>query len=250
MYRENIYDVINAVEQREGVKITTLVIPKNSGLKGYAWEVLKEAGLDLDNAERLADTELRIGKLSILLRRGEDIPQIVTDEFRLGKIVLGVTGDDLFDEYRLRNPQNTLMVENTYDWFDERAKYFRPALCLIGTNPDSNKIPLEARVVINGKYELTGRLNLTKKPELKGSKFLIGVYAGDLEYSVQSGAYDYCIDTVYSSDSIKKRELVEVGKPLRFSDLPVISSLRRNGMGLLERMASMIPMGPAIDRSG
>lgn len=249
MYRENIYDVIKAVEQREGVKVAALVIPKNSGLKGYAWEVLKEAGLDLNNAERVTDTELRINNLPILLRRGEDIPQIVTDEFRLQRVILGVTGDDLLDEYRLRNPKNTLMVENTYDWFDEKAKYFRPALCLIGTNLDLNSTPLEARVAINGKYEMTGRLNLTKKPELSGRKFLIGIYSGDLEASVQSGAYDYCIDTVYSGGSIKERQLVEVGIPLRFSDLQVISAFRKNGMGLLELMASEIERGPIIDRT-
>ena len=110
MYRENIYDLIRAVEQREGVKIPTLVVPKNSGLKGYVWKVLKEAGLDLEKAKKISETELIAENLDVLLRRGEDIPQIVTDEFRMGRTVLGVTGDDLLDEYRLRNPQNILLV--------------------------------------------------------------------------------------------------------------------------------------------
>ena len=56
MYRENIYDVMEAT----GEKISTLVIPKNSGLKGYAWKVLREAGLKLDDTEQVAKNKLRL----------------------------------------------------------------------------------------------------------------------------------------------------------------------------------------------
>src|SRR3989338_8130769 len=51
----------------------------------------------------------------------------------------GLTSDDLFDEFRLRNTNNPLKLENTYDWFDDRVdekgknlvKFYRPALCFI-----------------------------------------------------------------------------------------------------------------------
>ena len=118
MYRENIYDVIKAT----GEKVSTLVVPKNNGLKGYAWEVMKESGLDLESAKELEKGKLKVGDLTVLLRRGEDIPQIVVDEFNNGNIILGLTGDDLYDEYRFRNPNSPLEVENTYDWFDENAR--------------------------------------------------------------------------------------------------------------------------------
>ena len=69
MYRENIYDVMNAT----GEKISTLVIPKNTGLRGYAWKVLKEAGLKLDDAKQVGKNKLKLGDLSLVLKRGEDI---------------------------------------------------------------------------------------------------------------------------------------------------------------------------------
>lgn len=237
MYRENIYEVMEATAE----KVSTLVIPTNTGLKGYAWKVLKEAGLDLDKAQQSNKIALRLGNLTLLLRRGEDIPQVVMDEFGLGNLVLGVTGDDLVDEYRLRNPKNTLKIENTYDWFDERAKYFRPALCLVGLSRNPENIPLEVTIALNGKYEFTGRLYISKNPKLKGRKFYVKVYSGGLEYSVASGANEYGIDTVYSGDSVRENGLIEVGKPIRFSDLVVISPLSKDKSGLLERMAKDIP---------
>ena len=146
MYHENIYRIIEAT----GKQINTIIIPKNTGLKGYAWKVLKKAGLNLEEAQKVSRTELRLGDLRLWLRRGEDIPQIVQDEKERGNAVLGVTGDDLYDEYRLRDPENTLKVENTYDWFDNDpktgAKYFRPALFMIGKSPETEKVPLEVRV--------------------------------------------------------------------------------------------------------
>src|SRR3989338_761984 len=104
MYRENIYGVM----ERTGEKITALVVSKNSGLKGYAWKVMKEAGLDLSAAPGTGPNQVSVGGLTILLRRGEDIPQIVQEQFKRGRLVAGLTGDDLLDEYRLRDPSNTL----------------------------------------------------------------------------------------------------------------------------------------------
>src|SRR3989338_8127967 len=164
MYRENIYEIIEGA----GEKISALAVPKNNALKGYAWQVLKETGLDLDKSEEIDKNRLKVGGLAVLLRRGEDIPQIVVDEFNRGRIVLGVTGDDLYDEYRYRNPQNPLKIENTYDWYDEKALFKRPALCLINKSGDVGDLPLEARVAINGKYEYTSRDFIEKSPLFRG----------------------------------------------------------------------------------
>ena len=236
MYRENIYEVIETI----GKKISTLVVPKNTGLKGYAWKVLKEAGLDLENFQIVADAELRAKDLTVLLRRGEDIPQIVMDEFRQGRIVLGLTGDDLLDEFRLRQPDNTLKVENTYDWYDPRAKYLRPALCLIGKSGNIEKIPERVDLAVNDKYKYTSRLYLAKDPKLRGKLIYTTTYSGDLEQAVKSGARNYCIDTVYTGKTSGDLGLTEVGEPIRFTDLVLVSALRRDGPGLVEKMAMSI----------
>ena len=56
MYRENIYEVMESTKE----KVSVWVIPKNTGLKGYAWKTLKEAGLDLDDARVVGDGKLRL----------------------------------------------------------------------------------------------------------------------------------------------------------------------------------------------
>lgn len=222
MYRENIYDVI----KQTGENISTIVIPKNNGLKGYAWKVLKEAGLDLEKAEVVGKNELKAGDLAILLRRGEDIPQIVVDEFEKGNLVLGLTGDDLYDEYRFRNPQSPLRIENTYDWFDEAAKFFRPTLCLINRTGSEDDIPLEARVAVSSKYEYTSRNYLQTSPLFEGKTPSVKVYTGDVESKVKENSSDCCIDTVYSSRTIKKQYKLRIVQKIRFTDLVVISSLK------------------------
>lgn len=222
VHKENFYDVIAGT----GHPITALVIPKNTGLKGYAWKVLVEAGLPVDKAQEIGRNQLRIDDLTLLLRRGEDIPQIVVDESRMGNVVLGLTGDDLYDEFRLRNPQNPLRIENTYDWLDPQAKFLRPALCLINTSGNIDDLPLESRVAVNIKYEQTSRQFLETDSRLKGKKFEITLYSGDVESNVIGGKNHCCIDTVYTGRTLDEAQL-EIAKIIRLSDLVVISPLKR-----------------------
>ena len=239
MYSENIYGII----EKTGEKVSTLVIPKNTGLKGYAWKVLGESGLNLDKAIEADKNKLTIDGLTLLLRRGEDIPQIVEDEFKKGNVVLGFTGDDLLDEYKLRNPANTLRIENTYDWFDESARFFRPTLCLIGKSEAIGDLPLEARIAINGKYEFTSRNYLRTEPLVRDKNFIPTIYSGDLESTVADGINDCCIDTVYSGASIGRNGLKIIQK-IRFSDLAVISALKQDesllGRAIMQEFAQMM----------
>ena len=230
MYQEDIRDII----EQTGEKITTLVIPKNSGLKGYAWKVLKEAGLKLDDAEEIAKNRLHLDDLTLVLKRGEDIPQFVVDYANKGEVVLGVTGDDLFDEFRLKNPDNPLKLENTYDWFDDRvdengrryAKFYRPALCFINRTGNLEDVPLEAKIALNNKYVETSRLYLRQSPATGDRKFRETLYSGDVEITVAEGVNDCCIDTVYSGKTLTDNGLQIIGLPIRFSDLAVISALK------------------------
>jgi phosphoribosyl-ATP pyrophosphohydrolase len=224
MYQENIYGIIEGT----GEKVSTLIIPKNSGLKGYAWKVLKQAGLDLDEAVEVAENTSRIGELTLIQKRGEDIPQLVVDyAVKRGEVVLGVTGDDLYDEFRLRFPDNPLKVENTYDWFDEKAKYLRPALCFINKTGNAEDVPLEARVAINTKYEVTSRDFLVKSPLVQERNFDVAVYNGDVEITVAEGTADCAIDAVYSGKTLDKRDLRVIDR-VRFSDLVVLSPLKQD----------------------
>jgi len=224
MYRENIYDVMNAT----GEKISTLVIPKNTGLRGYAWKVLKEAGLKLDDAKQVGKNKLKLGDLTLVLKRGEDIPQLVMDYLtRNSEVVLGVTGDDLYDEFRFRVSQNPLKIENTYDWFDENARYFRPTLCFINRTGNAEDVPLEARIAVNAKYEFTSSEYLRNSPLTKGRVFIKTSYSGDVEITVAEGTNDCCIDTVYSGKTLDENGLKVIQK-IRFSDLVVISPLKRD----------------------
>lgn len=229
MYRENVYEIIGSI----GENVTTLVVPKNSGLKGYAWKVLKEAGLKLEDAEQMRDNKLKLGDLTLILKRGEDIPQLVMDYATTkGEVVLGLTGNDLFDEFRLRVPQNPLIVENTYDWFDDGsfngdgrgAKFYRPALCFINKTGRIDDVPLEARIALNAKYEFTSRNYITKSPKLKGRNFQEKIYYGDVELTVAEGLNDCCTDTVYSGETIDTYGL-KIIEIIRFSDLVLISPL-------------------------
>ena len=222
MYRENIYDVIKAT----GEDVSALVVPKNTGLNGYARNVLKEAGLDLESAKKVGETTLMAGNLAILLGRGEDIPRIVEDESLKSRVVLGVTGDDLLDEYRLRNPENKLKIENTYDWDDEAAIFKRPTLCLMNKTGNIEDVPLEARVAINGKYEYTSRNYMQTSPLFDGKLPSVIVYSGDLERTVYRETNDCCIDAVYSGKTMERYGLKIVQK-IRFSDLVVISPLKK-----------------------
>lgn len=221
MYRENIYDIMKST----GEKISTLVIPKNKGLKSYAWLVLKEAGLEIDDAKQAGNNMMKIGELDLILKRGEDIPKTIIDYAGIGKIALGITGDDFFDEFRLRQPGSQLKLENTYDWYDESAIYLRPALCLINKTGKLKDIPLEAKVAINAKYMSTSRDYLLKSKIGEGRAFKEAIYAGDVERTVDEGINDCAIDIVYSGRTLDECGLKVVQK-IRFSDIVVISPLK------------------------
>jgi len=219
MYRENMYDVMNAT----GEKITTLVIPKNSGLS-YVGQVLREAGLDLDKAKKVEKDKMTLDGLTLVLERGEDVPRVVMDFSERGEVVLGVTGDDLYDEFGLENPDNPLRIENTYDWCDPKAKFGRPALCLINKTGRIEDIPLMAKVAINSKYLYTARQYLENGEISEGRTFKESKYKGNVEGRVAQGK-DCGIEIVYSGGSLEEKEL-EIVDVVRLSDIVVISPLK------------------------
>lgn len=223
MYYENIYDVM----ANTGERINTLIIPNNSRLKKHAWEILNKAGLNLDDAIEVESDIMKLKDLTLILKRGEDIPQLVMGYADKGEVVLGVTADDLYDEFKLRVPKNSLKIENTYDWFDKKARYFRPALCLINKSGKMEDIPLEAKIALNSKYVLTSYNYIRKSDLTQGINFTEKIYNGGTELTIAKSINDCCIDIVYAGDTIDEKGLKEIDI-IRFSDLDVISPLKKD----------------------
>lgn len=219
MIRENILKIM-----KEGGK--TLFIPKNGGLFAYINQMLPEIGLNIGAAELKTTGRATISNLELLLARGEDIPKRVEEYNEEGKRAYGLTGDDLFDEYRTREEfmngkKSNLVVLNTYDWFDEKAKYNRPALCLMNKTGRIEDIPERAKVAINNKYEFTSKFYLTESSKLKRVKFTFSSYSGDTEASVSDNTNDCCVEIVYSGKTAEDNCL-KVADTVRFSDIVLI----------------------------
>tara|TARA_Y100000310_G_C20696561_1_gene826147 strand:- start:4040 stop:5047 length:1008 start_codon:yes stop_codon:yes gene_type:complete len=239
MYRENIFEFM-------GNNPRVLFIPQNRRMFDYVTTLLPKIGLDV--ADELQDQRDRNGTgsiyacgLEIVLERAEDIPQKVESCLLRGIDTYGLTGDDLFDEGRLRrmnegpnvmyfvnswlkdirNGPEVIEVINTYDWFDKDAKFKRPALCLINKTGKVEDIPERANVAICGKYEMTSQRYLERSPLVKGKNLQPNQYTGQLEKSVFEGKNDCCIDIVNSGGTYKKYGL-QVADIVRFSDIVLI----------------------------
>ncbi|MCB9362784.1 hypothetical protein H6504_05075 [Candidatus Woesearchaeota archaeon] len=218
MYRESIYEFIKGE--------ATLLLPKQGGLFDYMWDLLPEIGLeevvmDLDLLKRKALDKLTIGDLTVQLVRGEDISQRVMDSLGLGRNTYGLTGDDLYDEWRLTQPENPLEVKNTYDWVDKRAIYGRPALCVVNRSGELGKIRSGSIIALNRKYVNTSKLAL--EDSLKDMSFLYRVYSGDTEKVVEAGNASAAVDIVYSGSTLESTGL-KIAACIRTSDLSLIGS--------------------------
>jgi phosphoribosyl-ATP pyrophosphohydrolase len=221
MYRENIYKFLG-----NGKKV--LLIPKNGGLKQYVRKILPDIGIDCEREikkiERGEKDSVTAKKdLEILLARGEDIPRKVKELAQTGKQAYGLTGDDLFDEFSafFGKDFSGVALLNTYDWFDEKAEYGRPALCLMSTTGNWEGIPKKAECAVNLKYRMQSQLFLEDISKQKGKAIHANPYAGDTELTVAERINDCCVDIVYGGETRKKNNL-QVVEIVRFSDIALI----------------------------
>ncbi len=199
MYREPISNFM-----KEGEK--TLFVPKNGGLNAYVKAMLPEIGVD------------KLKDLEIVQARGEDIPKRVYEYVEREKQAYGLTGDDLFDEWKLKEGNMLVLVLNTYDWYDKDAEYKRPALCLMNQTGEIKDMPKKAKIAVNKKYELTSKLYLKNKIK---SGFAVSAYSGDTEKTVSDRTNDGCVDIVYGGSTREKNKL-KVAGIARFSDIVLI----------------------------
>ena len=168
-----------------------LVLPKNSGLKDFG-----------KISERL---ENKFGvEFEQVFFRGEDIPEIVEQLNSNGVFAIGLTGNDLFQEYLCRKSSRLKALE-TIEWTDEGFLFKKPSLCLLGKQEICTKEkPLV--VAVNRKFELLSR-NFLEKLARNGIEFEAKVLNGNVEAAVSEGLADYCVEIVCSGSSAKKAGL-------------------------------------------
>jgi ATP phosphoribosyltransferase len=207
------------IEENQGK--LTLFIPKNNRLGIQALRLINKIR-SLGPAVRLNDTTLMFGGLIALLRRGEDIPKRIERLYEKGEFSYGITGEDLFEEYLLRNPKSKLVKRAVYEWNDYDMLFGKPALCLINKTGLLDFEKGEVTAALSPKYEYTSIKFLQKEPLLKNVSLKYDLYCGDLEAAVTEGIADFCVDIVSSGNTIKEKKLI-IARVFRYSDLALIS---------------------------
>ena len=184
------------------------VVPKNSGLAKY-----KEFIDSLEPSE-------------ILKVRGEDVPFWVEKLLDKDKTVIGITGQDLYKEYSLRNYKAKTNVLKVISWNDPKAMFTKPSLCLLGPKGKSlNRLPKKLRICISDKYKFIAKkyLNLLETQGYTSEKFYV---KGSVEESFSMGLSDIVIDIVYTGKSINQLRL-EVYDKIFYSNFVIIGGRSR-----------------------
>ncbi|MGA7747917.1 MAG: hypothetical protein WBA06_01875 [Candidatus Aquilonibacter sp.] len=190
---------------------TVLLIPKNRGLAAMAEYALRTC------APR--------GAYERTFVRGEDVPLIASEVARSGRPVLALTGEDLLEEWLASGRElDPRIVRRSVAWNDPRARYGKPALCLIG--PAGTELPARGivRVALCAKYENLARryLSTLERPGLRIEPVAI---AGTVEAAILHDIADFMIDVVVSGKTIDELGL-EVRSVIMTSDLALLEATR------------------------
>jgi len=136
--------------------------------------------------------------------RAEDVPLFVDKLSDKGIDCVGLTGEDLFSEYKLRNIKSKTKIIQKISWNDKNALFGKPAICLLGKKSLSEL--KNSIVAINKKYSEIAETFLTKFPCEKI------YFNGCTETAVETNIADYVIDIVYSGRSAKEAGLCVLEK--------------------------------------
>lgn len=182
--------------------MSIFIVPKNSGLK-----ICK----DIAN--------VRFSELPMIEVRGEDVPLFVERLIESGKNVIGITGEDLFAEYKMKG-NSSLRVLNKLPFVGDGCLFQKPTLCLLGPKDkdlDPNK---KIKIALSGKYKKICSGVIEK---LKNRFFDIELLylKGCTEEMYELGLCDMVIDIVYSGRSARNVGL-EVYEKIFSSDIVVI----------------------------
>ena len=189
------------------VTLSIFIVPKNSGLEicnNYIKKYISD-------------------KTKIIKVRGEDVPPVVEKLSKLDKNVIGITGEDLFYEYSLK--ENSIIIKEKINWNNNEFIFKKPALCLLGPESKSLKeLPQKIKICINKKYK-----NLADKflKEYFKKDYEITYASGATEELFSEGIVDLVIDIICSGKSAKKAGL-KVYEKIFESDIVVIEYSKNN----------------------
>ncbi len=167
------------------------MLPKNSGLEAYRQEL-----------EKLPNERIIV--------RAEDVCVFVEEMLKKGKKCVGLTGEDLYNEYKLKNVISSVGVIEKIPWVDQTAIFNKPTLCLLG--PIGKKLKnldttnSKPKVAINSKYKYLSEKFLNELGQ-KGNSFEKVYLNGCTEEAYKMGLCDLVIDIVYSGKSAREAGL-------------------------------------------
>lgn len=193
-----------------------ILVPKNTNLQKY-----KKIALSL-----ITD----INPKKILEVRGEDIPSWIVEFSKKGKKAIGLTGEDLYREYCLeqRKYSRDIVVLKRINWYDEKALFKKPTLCLIGPkNKSLENLEKNITVCISAKYKKIAKKYLNFLEVRDGFIFKKIYVNGSTEQSCSEGISDLIIDIVYTGSTIAKYGLTVYDKIMQ-SDFLILSSNVKN----------------------
>ncbi len=188
---------------------TVVLIPKNRGLAAMV-----EYALSLHAPS---------GNIDRAYVRGEDVPFLANEVARGGRPLLALTGDDLLDEWLAGGGKlDERIIRRSIAWSDPRARYGKPALCLIG--PRGVEFPTQGRVQVAlcTKYENLARryLRSLERPGLRIEPIAI---SGTVEAALLYDVADFMIDIVATGTTIDRLGL-DVRAVIMKSDLAVLET--------------------------
>jgi len=195
--------------------IVFILAPKNSGLEKY---------------NKIALSYLNTQTSKIIKVRGEDIPFLVKQYKEKGKKAIGLTGEDLYKEFCIKEKKNELKILKKIKWNDSRTLFGKPALCLLGPkNRNLEELPKNLAVYIATKYKSTANRYL-ETFETKGYTFKKVYVNGCIEAIFAEGLADLIIDIVYTGKTMEKSGL-QIYNKIQQSDFLIIGTknIRKKG---------------------
>jgi ATP phosphoribosyltransferase len=175
---------------------TLLILPKNSGLEKYRAEL-----------EKLPNKKVIV--------RAEDVAFFIELMKEQGKDCVGLTGEDLFLEYKLNNTNTNVKVIQKVLWSDSTAMFGKPTLCLLGKK---GKNLANSTIAINKKYTSLAEQYFLQNTNPKNKIY----FSGSTEIAVEINIADFVMDIVYSGKSARQADLLVFDKLIE-SDVVVLA---------------------------
>jgi len=148
-----------------------------------------------------------------IIVRAEDVPLFVEQLRSKGNKCIGVTGEDLFYEYKLKNSlSNIIKITKVPSYFSRlpsgrSVSFLKPTLCLLGPQGKTlNLLEKELVVAIDQKYTAIAEKFL-KEQQQKGFKFKKIFLRGATEELAKTGIADLVIDVVFSGAAARDANL-------------------------------------------